>query len=408
MTKMFKKAISLLFILTILAVVLSVNSFAIDAAQRIESFNSFNSEIILIAHRGDWHSFPENSVQAVQAARDYGIISVDVKLTSDGKAVLMADTTTDRMCVDEKGNTVTGSISSFSLTELAAMYLRAANGTVKNEKTDFHPASLEDAASVIDNDSVLMLNLTCADFNAIYGEVQRLGITDRVIFRFSDSNKKIIETVSAVENINVCGNYQGNIIFLATSAVADCRKNGINTVELGSKNGHGVLYDNFLMKRFDSESRAMVSMVNGRCGKRTDNETGWDDLISRGYSVIETDYPAELSSYIKKIGTAKDELQRYVNLYADTDTAPFTVDTENAFKSALSEAERLISQPSSLSEIDNARYNLESSYDNLTVGPKKAVTLSFDITFGRVLAVVLCGGAILASQIFLYKRRVKK
>lgn len=408
MTNLFKKAFSLLFILTILAGILSVNSFAMNTSERIESFNSFNSEVICIAHRGDWHSFPENSAQAVQAARDYGIISVDVKLTSDGKAVLMADTTTDRMCIDEKGNTVSGNVSSFSLTELKSMYLRAANGTEKNPKTDFHPASLEDVASVIGNDCVLMLNLTCADFNAIYSEVKKLGITEKVIFRFSDSNKNILKAVSGIENINVCGNYQGNIIFLATSAVSKCRENGINTIELGSANGHGVLYDNFLMKRFDSESRAMVSMVNGRCGKRTDNETGWDDLISRGYSVIETDYPAELCSYIEKINTARTELNNFVNLYADTDTAPFTVDTEDAFKSAISEAKRLITQPASLSELDNARFNLQSSYDNLAVGPKKAVTLSFDFTIGRVLAVVLCGAAILASQIFLYKRRVKK
>ena len=84
---------------------------------------------------------------------------------------------------------------------------------------------------------------------------------------------------------------------------------------MGSTNGNGVLYDNFLMKRFVGSKRAMVSMVNGRCGKRADNEAGWDDLISRGYSVIETDFPAELTEYIRKTETAATDLEKNIDIY---------------------------------------------------------------------------------------------
>ncbi|MEE0981391.1 MAG: glycerophosphodiester phosphodiesterase family protein, partial [Acutalibacteraceae bacterium] len=65
-------------------------------------------KIICIVHRGDWHSFPENSAEAVKAGCEYGFVSVDVKLTKDGKAVLLADDTTDRMVVDADGKTVSG------------------------------------------------------------------------------------------------------------------------------------------------------------------------------------------------------------------------------------------------------------------------------------------------------------
>ena len=407
MTNFSKKIFSILLSAFIMMTFLLVNSAAFDAEERAKSFAENNTEIICIAHRGDWHNYPENSAEAVRTAAEYGVVSIDVKVTSDKKVVLMADDTTDRMCVDEKGNTVSGNVSDFSLSQLQELFLRSANGTSKNAKTDFHPASLEDAAASAGDSSALMLNLRCADFETVYNNVKLLDIADRVIFRFSDKNKTILETVKEMKGVTACGNYQGNIIFLATSAIKNSLSNGINTIEMGSKNGHGVLYDNFLMKRFDNNGKAMASMVNGRCGKRTDNEIGWDDLISRGYSVIETDYPAEFADYIKNLENSKSELERYLELYKDTDTKPFTTDTENAFLSAVSEAERVINHASSLSEIENARYNLQSSFDNLTIGAKKAVTLSFSFSIGKLIAAVLCGAAVIVSQILLYKRREK-
>ncbi len=408
MIRFTEKLIAVFFAALIALSVLSVSAWAYSADERAECFSSDNTEIVCIAHRGDWHSYPENSAEAVRTAAEFGVVSVDIKITADDGTVLMADETTDRMCVDASGKTVTGNVGDFTLAELKNMYLRSANGTSKNGKTDFHPASLEDAAAAAGTDAALMLNLRCADFQKVLAEVKALNILDRVIFRFSDKNRVILETVGAEQGVIYCGNYQGNIIFLATGTVKDCRENSIGTVELGSKNGHGVLYDNFLMKRFDSGCKAMVSMTGGRCGKRTDNETGWDDLISRGYSIIETDYPQDLSEYIQKTDTAKAKLERYVNLYSGTDTASYTTDTEKSFKLALNDAKTILKKSASLSQLDSARFNLQSSFDNLTVGAKKAVTLSFEFTAGRAIAVILCGGAILASQIFLYKKREKK
>ena len=402
-----KKALSVFITIIILSTMLVCGASAFDAAERVNCFRENNSQIVCVAHRGDWHSYPENSAEAVSAAAEYGTVSVDVKITSDGRAVLMADETTDRMCVNDSGAAVTGSVRSYTLDELKTMYLRGANGTANNIKTEFHPASLEDALAAAGDRAALMLSLSCADFAKVYENVKALNALDRVIFRFNDKNKTILETVSGKKDITVCGNYQGNIIFLATGTVKDCLADGINTIELGSKNGHGVLYDNFLMKRFRQNGKAMVSMVGGRCGGRTDSEMGWDDLIARGYSVIETDYPKELSEYLNRCDGAKTELKRCLDMYADTDTAPCTTDTENAFKSAKSEAERLLSGFGSLSEIENARFSLQSAHDNLTIGVKKPVTLSFSFTAGRVIAAVLCGAAILISQILLYKRREK-
>lgn len=389
------------------ALLLIFNIFATSVAATESADFAQQGEVICISHRGDWHSFPENSAEAVKAAVQYGAVSVDIRVTKDGKAVLMADGTTDRMVADETGKTVSKSVADMTLDELTLLYLRAENGGEDKKVTECKVASLESAIQSA-GQTALVLNLTCADFEAVYKNVKDLGATDKVIFRFNtDSMKDITETVKDAKDVTVFGNYQGNIIFLATSAVKKSLENSMNTVELGSKNGNGVLYDEFLMSRFDEEGRAMVSMVGGRSGKRPDSERGWDDLITLGYTVIETDYPEQLNEYLERTESEKKQLSYFVDLYKSTDLQAYTTDTENAFTSALTDAKALIANAGSLSELQNARHALQSSYDNLTLGEKKAVTLKFDFTVGRLVAVVLVGAAFVVSQILLFKRRDK-
>lgn len=403
MTRFFNK----ILLLTLMAAMFcNFFSISVVAAQK-EDLDSAD-KIICVVHRGDWHSFPENSAEAVRAGCEYGFVSVDLKLTRDGKVVLMADDTTDRMVVDANGKTVSGNVSDKSLAELTELYLRAENGSSDKAKTDCRVASLESALAEVSEDSLLILNTTCADFETVYAEVKALGAEDMVVFRFNqDSNSDIIKTISTKNDITAFGNYQGNIIFLATSAVDNTIKNGMNIIELGSANENGVLYDDFLMDRFDENGKAMASMVNGRSGERPDNERGWDDLITRGYSVIETDYPEQFSQYVQQVEREKESLNYYINLYKATDLQPYTTDTETAFTTALTTAKTLSAQPSSLSELQNARFALQSAYDNLTLGEKKAVTLKFEFTIGRLIALISCGGAIIAAQIFFFKKRDK-
>ena len=94
-------------------------------------------------------------------------------------------------------------------------------------------------------------------------------------------------------------------------------------------------------------------------------------------------------------------------MYKSTDLQPYTTDTESAFTSALEEAKTLLDNAGSLSQLQNARHALQAAYDNLTLGEKKAVTLKFDFTVGRLVAVVLVGAAFVTSQILLFRRRDK-
>ncbi len=396
-----------IFILSlILFTALSVSSvIAADASDIASDFSDGKKNIICIAHRGDWHSFPENSAEAINAAAEYDAVSVDVRLTADGKPVLMADEKVDRMSVDGEGKSVSGKVSSFTLAQLKELYLRESNGGTDKKKTTCRIPELKEIYETAAGRTAVMLNVQENDFKTVYDYVKALGKLDETVFRINAKPQKIIELTKDLDGVNVTGNYQGNIIFLATSAVKKYFAANIYTIEMGSTNGNGVLYDNFLMKRFVGSKRAMVSMVNGRCGKRADNETGWDDLISRGYSVIETDFPAELTEYIRKTETAATDLEKNIDIYANTNLSPYTSETEKAFSSALSAAKKTLDGRSSFSELTDARSALQSAHDSLKVGAKKNVALKFRFTPGRIIAVVLCAAAFTGGTLFLRSKR---
>lgn len=396
-----------IFILSlILFTALSVSSvIAADASDIASDFSDGKKNIICIAHRGDWHSFPENSAEAINAAAEYDAVSVDVRLTADSKPVLMADEKVDRMSVDGEGKSVSGKVSSFTLAQLKELYLRESNGGTDKKKTTCRIPELKEIYETAAGRTAVMLNVQENDFKTVYDYVKALGKLDETVFRINAKPQKIIELTKDLDGVNVTGNYQGNIIFLATSAVKKYFAANIYTIEMGSTNGNGVLYDNFLMKRFVGSKRAMVSMVNGRCGKRADNETGWDDLISRGYSVIETDFPAELTEYIRKTETAATDLEKNIDIYANTDLSPYTSETEKAFSSALSAAKKTFDGRSSFSELTDARSALQSAHDSLKVGAKKNVALKFRFTPVRIIAVVLCAAAFTGGTLFLRSKR---
>lgn len=396
-----------IFILSlILFTALSVSSvIAADASDIASDFSNGKKNKICIAHRGDWHSFPENSAEAINAAAEYDAVSVDVRLTADGKPVLMADEKVDRMSVDGEGKSVSGKVSSFTLAQLKELYLRESNGGTDKKKTTCRIPELKEIYETAAGRTAVMLNVQENDFKTVYDYVKALGKLDETVFRINAKPQKIIELTRDLDGVNVTGNYQGNIIFLATSAVKKYFAANIYTIEMGSTNGNGVLYDNFLMKRFVGSKRAMVSMVNGRCGKRADNETGWDDLISRGYSVIETDFPAELTEYIRKNETAATDLEKNIDIYANTDLSPYTSETEKAFSSALSAAKKTLDGRSSFSELTDARSALQSAHDSLKVGAKKNVALKFRFTPVRIIAVVLCAAAFTGGTLFLRSKR---
>ena len=76
----------------------TVQSDVTDLKHRQANLFSFDGYLRMIAHRGNMHAAPENTLSAIRKAIDagYWAVEFDVQLTSDGVWVLMHDSTIDR------------------------------------------------------------------------------------------------------------------------------------------------------------------------------------------------------------------------------------------------------------------------------------------------------------------------
>ena len=95
-----KKNICICFLLG-----LTISSFAQDRVSLIREklLNRNQSSVIVVAHRGDWRNFPENSLEAIDNAIKMGVdvVELDVQRTKDGKLILMHDSTLNRTTTGE-------------------------------------------------------------------------------------------------------------------------------------------------------------------------------------------------------------------------------------------------------------------------------------------------------------------
>jgi len=82
------------------------------------------SYVVVVAHRGDWRNYPENSIPAIESIIRMGVdmMELDVKMTRDSVLVLCHDWTLDRT------TTGSGKISDYTYDQLLAFDLKRGHG----------------------------------------------------------------------------------------------------------------------------------------------------------------------------------------------------------------------------------------------------------------------------------------
>ena len=80
--------------------------------------------VVVVAHRGDWRNYPENSIPAIESCIRMGVdmMELDLKLTKDSVLVLSHDHTLNRC------TTGSGRISDYTYEEILQFDLKAGHG----------------------------------------------------------------------------------------------------------------------------------------------------------------------------------------------------------------------------------------------------------------------------------------
>ncbi len=140
-------------------------SFDRGAAIAAEIAEGKAGNVLVVAHRADWRSHPENSLPAIRSAIAMGVdvVEIDVRRTKDGRFVIIHDTTLDR------STTGRGRVADFTLEELRQLRLRDGVGMPTAELIP----TLEEALNTVRGRAVINLDKSAEHPAEIFRVVER-------------------------------------------------------------------------------------------------------------------------------------------------------------------------------------------------------------------------------------------
>ena len=267
---------------------------------REKLINCDSSSVIVVAHRGDWRNFPENSLEAIDNAIKMGvdIVELDVKRTKDGELILMHDRTLDRTTTGK------GLVSENTLSDIRKLNLR--NGC--NIRTIHKVPTLEEA--LLHAKGKIMINLDQADlyFDQIYELMKKTGTTKQIIMK---GRKPVAEVKKQF------GSYLEDVIYMpiVDLDVAGAEKQ----IEAFIKDMSPVAFELLFVKDTNLIPKKLATTLNGRsliwyntlwdtmAGGHDDDmslqnpDSGYGYLIDTlGCRIIQTDRPAYVLDYLRK------------------------------------------------------------------------------------------------------------
>lgn len=256
----------------------------------------------VVAHRGAWHGAPENSLAAIENAIALGcdIVELDVRKSADGELFLMHDDTLERMAgIDRDAET-------FTMAELQAIMLREDDGGESRAASDQRIPTLRQALEIIRGRIFADLDLKDRGlFSEVAACAREMGAAADVDLKTKVYTLADVEWVRAqkIDDVPFMGmarftaeNTGDALAVLAELSPFMCeiRFDSLETIayhrEAFAKAGMA-LWVNTLDQPGSGEWTDSAALANP--------DLIWGRLMDAGISVVQTDQPAALKSYIK-------------------------------------------------------------------------------------------------------------
>ncbi len=396
----------------LVAAIIFTTAFSSSALSEKEiavgKFYSTEQKLLCISHRGDTELYPENSLEGVKSALEKGadFVSVNLEKTADGVFYLCESESLGNVC-----NAPYESLSQMNSSEAEDYRLYDVFG----KETEYRLTSLETLLEKTDSEDGIILDVKPEDKDTVYDILKKSGALFRVILRVEESASKLTGWAeSKEEKVYVIGVYGGNIIFSSISAVNSLTNSDMPAVQFESKNYFNVAYSEFFTSRYLAEDkvRAIAATYSpDLCGQRGDSSDGWNELIGKGYSVIETNNIEAFVAYRNEAEKLEKSIKELLERASYVDPARYSeVSLENLEKARLNCSIDVNTEViSSLDDLQNDYSKLLFALEDMKISTGEVDTRgALNVTAGKVIAAVLVGAALLAGQIFIYKMRRKK
>lgn len=404
----FNKKFFILSVVCILIVCLMLSSVAVSDNMDISKpVNIDGKNLICVSYRGDTAGFPKNSVEGILSAKSKGadMVSVSVLKTKDGVFVLCEDESLGNVC-----NAPYESIGEVMSEQLNEYNLYDSFGNL----TEHRMSTAEELLNKTDSSLHLIFDIRWEDKDGIYELVRNAKALDRVSLRTKEGAKKITKWTSGLpEKINVIGVYDGNIIFNAISHVNTLSKAGMTMVQYQSKNYFNVFYGSWVTDNFAADGKAIAiapTYSPDLCGQRSDSELGWDEIIKKGFTAIETNNIEAFVAYAEKNEQMRKSLAELIGRAEKIDLIKYSIVSKENLTDAMEYGKSVLEgRIKSLNEVQHAYSSLLFSVNEMKIATGEETTKgALNITAGKIIATVLVGAGLFAAQIFVHKMHKKK
>lgn len=367
-----------------------------------------------VSFRGDTKNYPENSIEGIVSAAETGIdaVLVNVTRTSDGELILFADTDTKRMLASGSVR----KIAEMTFGEISALHLKDGEGGIEKE-TEYTVPSLSEALNAAKEKGIsLVLSADAGLLPEIAAALDKAGMLGSCAVTLNAKAGVIEEALGRCEKKPVImGEIRNNIIFKVTSYEKKIENMGGCAVTLRTTNRYGVNYYRSALSLLEGRLRAVADLSDMlTAGSRADTEKWWDDLISRGYSVIVTKEPALFAEYLSRTADAKNglaaELESAKEFPLPVFKKEFLNDYVKAYNDAVAQAEALLADDAACcrdlrdtcAALVKAVNDINFNYEGLEDG-----TAGLNVTPVSIFLCVFAVALVLSAQIFVFKKRMK-
>lgn len=404
MTKVGKRIF--LIALCILTVVssMSFSASAASAEETVAALRNDFTKLICISKYGDTAHFPENSVEGILSAAEKGadMVEISVKATADGELVLMADGNLSRMCVDADGNTVNKNVYETGLYEIREYFLKNGKGGVSQSATEYKIPTLTEALQAVDGKTVLIIENAWEYKDQIYALLCDGNYLNSCVLMLDAGKNEISSWLSEKSAMPlVFSKFTGTVVWKSRSYIKKTANAGVAGVALGSSNAYSMTFNKDTVAKTQGKTRAVIDMTDPKlCGKRADTQLYWDDVTSRGFSVVITDNIEQFSEYSQRTENARQRLSELCDEAAGTDLTLCSTYSATTLKDKLSDSREVLANSVCANTLENQYYELSNALNSLndrSVNDKNQKT----VTKGRIVAAVLVViGFVIAELLF--------
>jgi glycerophosphoryl diester phosphodiesterase len=233
---------------------------------------------VVVAHRGNHLSVPENTVASIEAAISAGVdyAELDLRTTRDGKLVLMHNGTVDKMTNGK------GRVDSLTFDEIRRLQVKS------NDGKGYQVPTFEEALQACKGKLNIYLDFKDADVAETWRQIQAAGM-----------EKQVVVYLNAKEQYKAWRKIAPGMPLMTSLPEQITTPEGLESF---LKNVRISVLDNIADPAMIAVARKYNVAIWQDVQSENEGPAQWKEAIDRGIQGVQTDHPEALVRYLNSNG----------------------------------------------------------------------------------------------------------